>query len=303
MTGQGPIGTVEAAVEGYYGKRIGTLRMLAAGIPEGLVEMLEPRLGRLEAELHTWRAGKRLPDGTVLDLYLDTFDPDHPEDDLRRLPDAAAEDERRTRLLLRRELEALGYGLEPDPHAPPAVAPPCWPTRPALSIGDTRSSDLRRAERYVLEQYRVAIRAALTAAQLEPIHEEQKSLYFPFASRAPGPLGNGLPLTTEIPSAQWQLEHGVELNWSENRWLNKWRGWSYGPLDSLSEASWEHEPLLLPLFADPGDIVDVVRELLEGNHDIAPRTREWEHAGALTVLWGQVEALERANLEKRDMYP
>ncbi|MFJ1756494.1 hypothetical protein [Kitasatospora sp. NPDC088134] len=127
MTGRGPAGAVAAAVEAYYGKPIGTLRMLAAGIPTDLVEALESELGRLEAELGAWRAGERLPDGTVLDLYLDTFDPEHPEDDVRPLADAAAEGERRARLLLRGGLEALGHGLEPDPHARPAATAPRRP--------------------------------------------------------------------------------------------------------------------------------------------------------------------------------
>ncbi|MFD5566370.1 hypothetical protein [Kitasatospora griseola] len=294
MTGQGSAEAeaVEAAVEGYYGKRIETLRMLAAGVPEGLVEVLKPQLDRLEAALRDWRAEAWLPDETVLDLYLNTFDPEHPEDDLWPLPDAAAEDERRARLLLRGELEALGYGLEPNSHAPPAAAAPRWPTGSALS------GDLYLAERHVLEQYRLAIRAALTAARLEPIDEKQEYLYFPFASRVPAPIADGLPQAAGVPGSEWWHARGVELAWGENPWPKEGRGWSYGPLDIWLGAGWEwYEPLPLPPFAHPEDIVDVVRQLLTGDRHIVPRTREWEHADALTVLLEQIKALERSQRE------
>ncbi|MFJ4676356.1 hypothetical protein [Kitasatospora sp. NPDC088783] len=148
---------------------------------------------------------------------------------------------------------------------------PRWPTRSALSIGDTRSSGLCRAERYVLKQYRFAIRAALTAAELEPIHEAQEYLYFPFASRGSGPLADGLPPTAETPPTRWQLEHGLELSWYESWWRDNRKGWAHDPLDIWSGADWErHELLPLPLFAHPEDIVDVVRRLLEGSRSIAP---------------------------------
>jgi hypothetical protein len=294
MTGQGPAGAeaVKAAVEGYYSKRIGTLRMLAAGVHEGLVQVLNPQLDRLEAALRDWRAGARLPDETVLDLYLNTFDPEHPEDDLRPLPDDVAEDERRARLLLRRELEALGYGLEPDSHAPPVAAAPRWPTGGALS------PELREAEQHVLEQYRLAIRAALTAARLEPIHEAQEYLYFPFASHVPAPIDAGLPPTAPFPGSERWHTHGVELARVEDAWPRNGKGWSYGPLDIWLGAGWEwYEPLPLPHFAHPQDLVDVVRQLLTGDRHIAPRTREWEHADALTVLLGQIKASERSRRE------
>ncbi|MFD8597193.1 hypothetical protein ACFV1L_19535 [Kitasatospora sp. NPDC059646] len=286
MTWRGPVeaDAVETAVEEYYGKRIGSLRMLLAGVPAGLARELEPQLGRLESERRSRRAGARLPDEVVLDLYLGTFDPERPErpeGDLPPSDDSAAENERRARLLLRRELEALGYGLAPDPRALPAAGRASRrPAVPNLPTGSRLCVDLHRAEQYVLDQYGHAVRAALTAARIEPIEEAQQYLYFPFASRVPAPRGHD--------------DHGVELHWADGR-----KGWVHGPLDLWSGANWErHEPLPVPPFAHPEDIVAVVRQLLGGDRDIAPRTREWEHAEALPMLWEQSEALERAYRER-----
>ncbi|WP_345695038.1 hypothetical protein [Kitasatospora terrestris] len=290
---------VRAAVEAYYGKRTGSLRMLIAGIPDGLVEVLEPQLGRLESEVRGWRSGARLPDEVVLDLYLDTLDPEHPQDDLRPLADAAAEDDRQARLALRRGLLALGYGLEPDPHAPPATGgAPRWPALLPVPLGDSLATELREAGRYVLVQYGRAVHAALTEAQVDPIEEAQQGLYFPFAARDPDPPADGRPPVGAAPATWWQCEHGVELDWNDRK------GWVHGPLDIWSGAGWEyHEPLPLPLFAHPEDIVAVVRQLLAGDRTIAPRTREWEHADALTMLWEQIETLERVYQERAEAHP
>ncbi|RKE02883.1 hypothetical protein [Streptomyces sp. TLI_171] len=293
MTQQEPAaaGAVETAVEGWYAKRIGTLRMLAAGIPQRLAELLTPQLERLESELEDWRQGARLPDDVVLELYLNTFDPEHPEDDSRPLTDTAAQHERRARLELRRGLEALGYGLEPDPDAPPAARAPRWPTLPLRPLGPDPESDLLRAEHHVMTQYRLAIRAALTAADLEPLYEEQEHLYFPFASRGQDPPADGVPLAAAAPNSTGWHGDGVELSWVDNDWPKRGRGWNYGALDVSWGAGWDsYEPLPLPPFAHPDDIVDVVRQLLADDCDIAPRTREWEHADALNLLWERIVA-------------
>ncbi|MFJ1756495.1 hypothetical protein [Kitasatospora sp. NPDC088134] len=133
----------------------------------------------------------------------------------------------------------------------------------------------------MLEQYRLAVLAALTAARLEPLHEAQEHLYLPFATRAPD-------------SKRWHAR-GVELDWTDNRQPKNGRRWHYGPLDIWLGAGWElYEPLPLPPFAHPEDIAAVVHHvLLTGDRYIAPRTSEWEHAHALTVLLELVEAAQK----------
>jgi len=273
--------------------------MLVAGAPASLAELLEPQLDRLESDRRSWQADARLPDGAVLDLYLDTFDPEHPEDDPSPSADAAAEDERRARLLLRRQLEALGYGLDPDPHAPPAVRTHPWPAAlTAVPVGGEAADDLRRAEAYVLAQYDRAVRAACTAAGLEPTGEAVGRPHFLFEAREPDSLRGDGPPVVFVPAPGEDGRDGVEVGWTDDR-----QGWFQGPYENWSGWSGDvREPLSLPLFAHPEDVAAVVRQLLAGERAIVPRPREWEHADALTTLRGQAEALERLHRERGETH-